>query len=168
MLHVRTTVNQSLLATTYLPQIKRAYRECRVWYRALLHNGAAMGLLVLFVLVLGEPFACIIHCQFLMPAEMHAGQMMYHHHAGMHGQAAMDMQSSPVSPTFVCVMNPAPRMPGDASSTMPPSPVHEMLAMTVAVVGVFLLLLLHLYEHAHFVPHRPIPPPLRPPILFAA
>ena len=160
-------MNHSPLATTYLQQFKRTYRVYRAWCRALLHNGSALGLLVMFVLVLGEPLACIIHCQFLMPAEMHREHMM-HHHAGMQDHVSMDMQSSPGSPVFVCVMNPTPRLPGDASSTMPPSPVHDMLAMTVAVAGVFLLLLLHLYERAPSAPSHGVSPPLRPPILFAS
>jgi hypothetical protein len=155
-------------------------RRClRVLRGRLRHKRAAVALVLLLALGVGEPLICILHCEIWLPMALQslmAGQHHHHHHPGMaHAQAEADapveaavvLRPSAEAPPATCFMRPRSDTPSDGPLPMPPSPVHEM----VAAAGVVLVLALgsgrHLLDPPRGPPRVPLPPPLRPPIPFA-
>jgi len=141
-------------------------------------------LLGLLVLGLGEPLLCIIHCELaealqeLQPRQsmvsMHHHDMMGHmgmsaapeaaamHSQHQHGPAPASAQTHGQS-AVDCLM---PGGPGPSPLT-PPSPIHDLLLTTLALLGTALACTAHLPLSR--LPPRYLgkPPPCPPPILAA-
>ena len=135
---------------------------------------------VLFALSLGEPLACIIHCQIWLPLAFHdyfAAQHQHEHHQHTHQivQQAPDptpidtagLYSTDTSTALLCGM-PGMGAGSNAPFYVPPSPVHDMLLAP----ALFFVILLLLGARPAAPPGDPppifLPRPLRPPILLAA
>jgi hypothetical protein len=154
---------------------RRAYRALRVRLRS---ARAAVALLVLLTLSLGEPLLCIIHCQVWLPLAYHsyfAGQHAHMHHASSHmmsADAAVGSDAIMVSPLSAngagCFMLRATGSHDGAPFHVPPSPVHDLLPTVVALLMLVWLSSTRPAAPPGDPPHIAHPPRLRPPIPFAA
>jgi hypothetical protein len=154
-------------------------RQWHAWRARLRRQRAAVTLLALLMLSLGEPLICIIHCQFWLPfayrsyfAAQHRHDHQGHSTALVPGATASINSAAPVfssegSPDPTCFMYDGV---GDGASVpfhVPPSPVHDIvLALLLLIMPVLL---------TRFLPESPPGDPpdiplfrlLRPPIPFA-
>jgi hypothetical protein len=162
-------------------QVERRWGALRARLR---RERAALALLTLLTLGVGEPLLCILHCQIWLPIAYHNHFAAQHQHAhqGHHAQHGAG-DSTPAATTraaeLAVVLPHAPAndpgcvMPNVSGSTdgvpfhVPPSPVHDVLPAFLALF--FAALLLHTRPAAPpgDPPRLAWPPPLRPPILFA-
>jgi hypothetical protein len=161
-------------------QIKRGWGTLRSRLR---RERAALALLTLLTLGLGEPLLCIMHCQIWLPIayQSHFAAQQQHAHHGHHTQhgasdgvpaAAPPAGSAAVLP-HAPANDPGCMMPRVSGSTdgvpfhVPPSPVHDALPAFLTLF--FAALLLHARPAAPpgDPPRHTWRPPLRPPILFA-
>jgi hypothetical protein len=140
------------------------------WRLRLCRERAAVALLVLLTIGLGEPLLCIIHCEFWLPMAYHsyfAAQHPHTHaHAGLHIQVsdevalptitsaagATSVRAAEAPAGIACFMQAGPGTGAPVPFHVPPSPVHDMLPTLL------LVLLLLLLTHA-----RPLAPPGDPP-----
>ena len=161
--------------------IRAVWQHLRAIRGRLRRERAALALLALIAIGLGEPLLCIVHCQIWLPIALHgyfsAQHAHQHDHAHMammsadqqaaaqNGAALIEATAEPTGST--CAMLGGAGQ-GSAPPHVPPSPVHEALPA--------LLLLLFV---APLVGMRPCAPPgdppwissrplLRPPILSLA
>jgi hypothetical protein len=157
-------------------QTKRALLAWRV---RLLSGRAAVALLLLFTLGLGEPVLCIIHCQIWLPIAFHsyfaAQHAHMHHHnlagvtaapaeppvARIAGAAAIAPTASTDSPT--CAFQ-SGSSSGSSPFYIPPSPVHDAIPALLLLLLVSLVVAAHPPPLAARPPHVFCEPPLRPPI----
>jgi len=155
-----------------------AWRRVRTWRARLRRKRAMLALAIVLLLGLGEPLACIIHCQIWLPFVSHmyfAAQLHHHHHHMSSGSSATAQPSalaysdarapSPNTPAPICELH------GSQSDGVPfhipPSPVHEMLPVCGLPIVLVILLLVNLITSPETSPNRCVPPLLRPPIAFA-
>lgn len=172
-MRVRTTIR------CWYSQIKRRWGALRARLR---RERAALALLTLLTLGLGEPLLCIIHCQVWLPIAYHsyfATQHVHHsHHAQHRVSGIMPADAAPAPGTAlmlspVSANDPACAMPTVSGSGdgvpfhAPPSPVHDVLPAFLALFFTALLLHVHPAAPPGEPPRRAWPPPLRPPIRFA-
>jgi len=129
---------------------------------------AAVALLVLLTLGLGEPLLCIIHCEFWLPMAYHSyfAAQHPHNHAGHHAQlndeattpataaaaSATSIRAAEESAATSCFMQGGLGTGAPVPFHVPPSPVHDMLPTLLLVL--ILVLLIHA---------RPLAPPGDPP-----
>jgi hypothetical protein len=173
---IRTTIRQ------WQSQLKRQWRALRARLR---REGAAVGLLALLTLGLGEPLLCIIHCQIWLPSAYHsyfAAQNQHAHHDqhahhGQHGlgarmSAAANEGSVVLTPSHASANDPSclmPRAAGDHGGVpfhVPPSPIHDVLPVFLTLSIAMLVLHTRPAAPPGDPPQRVWPPPLRPPIPF--
>ena len=169
------------IARRWHGQVKRRWGAVRARLR---RERAALALLTLLTLGLGEPLLCIIHCQIWLPIAYHsyfAAQHQHAHHAHYAQHGMNDSMSIAVAPAagVAMVLSPMsandpgcmmPRVTGNTDGVpfhVPPSPVHDVLPAFLALF--FAALLLHARPAAPpgDPPRLAWPPLLRPPILFA-
>jgi len=139
---------------------------------------AAVALLVLLTLSLGEPLLCIIHCQIWLPIAYHgsfAGQHAHMHHASSTVMAAQATSAddailiSPLPATNAsCFMLRAAGAHDGGPFHVPPSPVHDILPTLVALIMLVWLTSTRPVAPPGDPPRTAHPPRLRPPIPFAA
>jgi hypothetical protein len=162
--------------------IRSNYSQARRVYRALRKRlrsaRAAVALLVLLTLSLGEPLLCIIHCQIWLPIAYHsyfAGQ-----HAHMHHGSSHVMSAEAASASDAPLLSPLPA--NDASCFMlradgnhdgvpfhvPPSPIHDLLPTLVVLLMLVWLTSARPAAPPGDPPRIAHPPRLRPPIPCAA
>jgi hypothetical protein len=157
-------------------QTRRCLRAVRGRLR---HKRAAVALILLLALGVGEPLVCILHCEVWLPMAMQSLMAGQHHHYHHHGMAHADAGAgAPVeagvvlrppaeAPPATCFMRLRSDTPSDAPLPMPPSPVHEM----IAAAGVLLVLApcsaRYLADPPRGPPRVPLPSLFRPPIPFA-
>ena len=162
---------------SYYGQVRRAYGALRARLRS---ARAAVALLALLTLSLGEPLLCIIHCQIWLPIAYHsyfAAQHAHMHHptsnAMMPAEAATasgaTFVSSPLSDSDPsCFMQRAAGNRDGVPFHVPPSPVHDLLPTLVVLLMLVLLTSLRPAAPPGDPPHITHSPRLRPPIPFAA
>ena len=155
-------------------------RRWRAWCARLRRDRAALALVALLSLGVFEPLACIIHCQIWIPFVLRsyfAAQHQHHPHSpSTIPGAAADVRSVAETPVFLappiagsrwCFMD-----AGHGSSNqpfgVPPSPIHEMIPVLVLPLIAVLLMVARAVDPPGAPPHVAFPPPLRPPISFAA
>jgi hypothetical protein len=179
ILSVEVDVGNAADKRNILLQIKRALHAWRV---RLLSGRAAVALLLLFTLGLGEPMLCIIHCQIWLPLALDSyfaaqHQHMHHHN---HAQVAAAPAEPPVAraagaaaiastastDAATCAFQ---NGSGSGSSPLyiPPSPVHDAIPALLLLLLVSLVVAAHPPPLAASPPHVFYAPPLRPPISFA-
>lgn len=150
--------------------IRRARRRCAALRARLRRGQAAIALVALLALSLGEPLLCIAHCQIWLPLAFQSyfgAQHQHHHHAaadaaGTHTAAAL--AAAPAQP------EPCAMADGGAGAPfhVPPSPVHDMVATLIVLIVVVRLLFAHQVSPPGDPPAPLLPPLLRPPICCAA
>lgn len=167
-------------STTIRNLWRRARRLCRTRLRS---KRATIALLLLIVLMPGESLLCIIHCQLWLPIVFHSYFAAQHQHSHQHNHvhmiAAQPSQPASTARGDAVIAPSAPAAPmgclmdsgsgsGSAPFHVPPSPVHDM----VPVLLLLLLAPLAISRRPAAPPGDPpqvaLPPPLRPPIPFAA
>ena len=123
-----------------------------------------LALAIVLLLGLGEPLACIIHCQIWLPFVSHSylAAHLHHHHHISSGSSATAQPSAPAPSCDLYVGH-----SDSAPFHIPPSPVHEMLLAFGPPLLLVILLFVYLIVPPGPSPNRSIPPPLRPPITFA-
>lgn len=149
-------------------------RRWRAWRRGLRFDRASAALLIALLLALGEPLACILHCEVWLPIVLQSYLAAQHHHHHMPGMS-MPAEPAPASGAaiaatpdaepdgcFMAVGGPLSGVP-----TVPPSPVHEMLLWPELLLLVVLLTVTYRPAPPSDPPHVFIAPLLRPPILIA-
>lgn len=172
-MQIRATIRR------YSSRARRAYRALRTRLRS---ARAAVALLVLLTLSLGEPLLCIIHCQIWLPIAYHsyfASQHAHMHHQHMqHGSSHM-MPAEPASADAIgvsplpasdesCFMLRAAGNHDGAPFHVPPSPVHDLLPTLVMMLMLVWLTSARPAAPPGAPPRMSHPPQLRPPIPFAA
>jgi hypothetical protein len=165
---------------SYVGKAKRAYRALRTRLRS---ARAAVALLVLLTLSLGEPLLCIIHCQVWLPIAYHsyfAAQHTHMHHEHMQHGSSHTMAAEPADVGGTIGAAPLPasdtncfmqRATGAGDSTpfhVPPSPVHDLLPALVVLLSLVWLSSARPAAPPGDPPRISHPPQLRPPIPFAA
>lgn len=168
----------------------RPIRQARACVRRLRRDGAALAVLLVATLGLGEPLLCILHCQIWLPAAYSSyfaaqHQHMHHHMAGMAMSMSMGMDMSmPMdmsmgdAPAGERVGAPAPAQPpaGNCFTPsggpgvpfhIPPSPIHDLIPALILLI----LVAQRAYRYSPAPPGAPASPDvetlLRPPILRA-
>jgi hypothetical protein len=158
-------------------------RQERALRARLRREGAAVGLLMLLTLGLGEPLLCILHCQvwlpsayagYFAPQDLHSQHMHHNHHdmSAMPGMAASEGRST-LTPSHAAALDPSCFMAhaaGDQSGVpfhVPPSPIHDVLPIVVTLSIAMLALYARPADPPGDPPHHAWPPPLRPPIRLA-
>jgi hypothetical protein len=156
-------------------------RRQRALRARLRREGAAVGLLVLLTLGLGEPMLCILHCQIWLPSAYQGyfdpqGQHAHHNHHSMSASApaaAADTGGSLLSPSHAPALEPGCLMShaaGDQSGMpfhVPPSPIHDVLPIILTLSIIILALYARPAASPRDPPDRACPPLLRPPICLA-
>jgi hypothetical protein len=166
---------------TWYRQRRRQWSALRARLR---HQRAAVALVALLSVSLGEPLLCIIHCQLWIPfayQSYFATQHPHAHHtsathsgpthaAGMLAQATGAPQAGAVAPATgpTCFMGLTMSDVPGAPFHVPPSPVHDMLTAFVTVIAFMLIVRVGPAAAPGHPPNVPRPPQLRPPIPFAA
>jgi hypothetical protein len=137
---------------------------------------AALTLAALLLTVaLGEPLMCIIHCDFWLPRAFGhylAGQQhhQHQHHHNMGAEQAITapgaaaIAPAPAGASALCFSHIGHGGGSEAPFHMPPSPIHELLPMTLALLVVALAVMRCLVAPPGDPPIVFIPPLLRPPI----
>jgi hypothetical protein len=167
-------------------RLRMVRRRWRAWRARVERKRLALALVALLTIGLGEPLLCIIHCDLWLPS-MFGHQMashQHHHHGAMagmdHSGSIVGMDQASTSPGMINPIGAQPAEngapcfhggPNDGSEApfhVPPSPIHDMLPLTLVVTVVVSMLFVY----------RPVPPGdppriflsllLRPPIPFAA
>jgi hypothetical protein len=149
--------------------------------RRLRRERAAVTLMVLLTLGLGEPLLCIIHCQIWLPIAFNsyfAAQHRHdHHHHPMTAGATHAGLTAAGSTHAATVASPAPadmtecQLGGGSGSVpfhVPPSPVHDMIPALAVLSLVPLLIRAYLTAPPGDPPRIFLPPRLRPPIFLSA
>ena len=156
--------------------LRRRQRAMRARLR---RDRAALALLALITIGLGEPLLCIVHCQVWLPIALHGYFSAQHAHQHQHDHAHMAAMAADENAGAALLPDmPQPATPGcamlggagqgSAPPHVPPSPVHDLLPALLLILFV-----------ATLVGARPAarpgdPPPiffrplLRPPILASA
>jgi hypothetical protein len=168
------------MITAVLQSAPRVFARLRRRLVALRPRRSAPALLLAAVLAvsLGEPLACIVHCQLWLPAYIAAaaghghGQHGHDHgHGHQHGAATQAQAPAVVASALNqpgdthaggCVLRPV----GASSSTpyhLPPSPVHEAVAAAAPLLLALLLTALLALPPILAPPRFAAPPPLTPP-----
>lgn len=163
---------------------RQSVRQQRALQARLRREGAAVGLMVLLTLGLGEPLLCILHCQIWLPSAYQGyfapnDQQEQHAHHNHHSTstsapaAAANTGGSLLAASHAPALDPGcsiSHAAGDPSGVpfhVPPSPIHDVLpiALTLSIV----ILALHIRPAAPpgDPPDRACPPLLRPPICLA-
>ena len=161
---------------------RQSVRGVRAQRARLRREGAAVGLLVLLTLGLGEPLLCILHCQIWLPSayqgyfapQEQLDPHAHHNHHSMNAPVAAASDSDPLltlshAPTLDpgCFISHAA---GDQSGVpfhVPPSPIHDVLPIVLALSIVILGLYARPTPPPGDPPARACPPLLRPPIRLA-
>jgi hypothetical protein len=153
----------------------------RRWLSAQRPRRSAPALLLAAVLAvsLGEPLACIFHCQLWLPAYFAAagahshGHHSHHHgHGHQHGVASTHRDAPAVAATAHdraadthaggCALRPA-GSPSSAPYHLPPSPVHEAVVAAAPLLMALLLAALLALPPILAPPRLGAPPLLTPP-----
>jgi hypothetical protein len=159
-------------------------RQWRALRARLRREGAAIGLMVLLTLGLGEPLLCILHCQIWLPSayqgyfaphNQHDPQAHHNHHTmNASAPAAAANGGDPLlTPSHAAALDPGcfvPHAAGDQSGVpfhVPPSPIHDVLPIALALSIVILALYARPAAPPSDPPDRACPPLLRPPIRLA-
>ena len=160
---------------SYAGRVRRAYRALRIRLRSV---RAAVALLVLLTLSLGEPLLCIIHCQIWLPIAYHsyfAAQHAHMHHGSSHvmpGEAStstdMPLVSALPATDASCFMLRADGNRDGMPFHVTPSPVHDILPTLLVLLTLIWLLSTQPAAPPGDPPRIIHPPRLRPPIPFAA
>jgi hypothetical protein len=143
-------------------------RQVHAWRIRLRRERAAVALLMLLTLGVGEPMLCIIHCEFWLPIAYHSyfAAQHPHSHAGHRIQpgdesaalatdsaaGAASIRASETPAAASCFMNGGLGTGAPVPFHVPPSPVHDMLP--TLLIALLLVLLTH---------PRPLAPPGDPP-----
>ena len=163
------------------------YRQCRrQWYalRARLrHQRAAIALVVLLSLSLGEPLLCIVHCQLWIPfayQSYFAAQRLHDHHthtahsgptlaAESLAQATGGRSVQAVAPATgpTCFMGCTVDESSGVPFHVPPSPVHDIVPALMTVIAFVLVTRILPAAAPGDPPNVSHPLQLRPPIPFA-
>ena len=157
----------------------QARRACGALYTRLRHARAAVALLAVLTLALGEPLLCIIHCQIWLPIAYHsyfAAQHAHVHHstsiATMSAEAAASgapfVSSALSSSDASCFILRAAGSHGGVPFHVPPSPVHDLLPTLLVLITLVLLTSIRPAAPPGDPPDIAYSPRLRPPIPFAA
>jgi hypothetical protein len=154
-------------------------RRWSSWRARTRRRRAALALAPLVLLVaLGEPLMCIIHCDFWLPRAFGhylAGDQHHqhqHHHTGAApatGYAARPPNTTTVAQAPACGVHGCFSHIGHGAGSeapfhVPPSPIHELLPMTLIVLAVALAVTSRLVTPTSSPPSVFIAPILRPPI----
>ena len=139
---------------------------------------AAVALVVLLTLSLGEPLLCIIHCQIWLPIAYHsyfAAQHAHMHHTAQHGMSnemstasGALLVSAPPATDAGCFMLRADGNHDGVPFHLIPSPVHDILPTLLVLLTLIWLLSTQPAAPPGDPPRIIHPPRLRPPIPFAA
>jgi hypothetical protein len=162
---------------SYYRQARRAYGALRARLRC---AGAAVALLAVLTLALGEPLLCILHCQIWLPIAYHSYFAAQHAH--MHHSTSNASMSTGAATASGAAFISLPVSAGDASCFMlraagnhggvpfhvPPSPVHDLLPALVVLIALVLLTSIRPAAPPGDPPRITHSPRLRPPIPFAA
>lgn len=167
-------------STTIRNLWRRARRLCRARLRS---KRAAIALLLLIVLMPGESLLCIIHCQIWLPIAFHsyfaAQHQHLHQHDHVHVSAAQPTQPLSAARGDAFVVSSASAAPtgclmgsgsgsGSVPFHVPPSPVHDMVPALLLLLLAPLAISRRPMAPSGDPPQVALPPPLRPPIPFAA
>lgn len=153
---------------------RRARRFRRTVRARLRRDGATAALLVVLALGLGEPLACIIHCQFWLPILLHTLAPAHHHHVhalaapGASERILTDDSATTLPGMASCLVRQGPLTDSDLPIPVPASPVHEMVLAIVASLAVSLLISILPAPPSVDPPPISYPPPPRPPNLLPA
>jgi hypothetical protein len=159
-------------------------RQRRALGARLRREGAAVGLLVLLTLGLGEPLLCILHCQIWLPSayqgyfapqDQHDPHAHHNHHSmsASTPAAVVNTGGSLLTPSHAPALDPGCFMSqaaGDQSGVpfhVPPSPIHDVLPIILTLSIVVLALYARPATPPGDPPDRTCPPLLRPPICLA-
>src|SRR5262245_29959820 len=136
-----------------------------------------LALAITLMLGLGEPIACIVHCQIWLPFVFHsffAAHQHHHHHNMPPSNPAAAQSNAPVyghaqtaPPSSLAPICEIHGGQSDGAPFHPPSPVHEMLPAFGPPLALVIVLLVYLIGPPGTPPNRSISPLLRPPIAFA-
>jgi hypothetical protein len=160
--------------------VLRTKRALHAWRVRLLSRRAAVALLLLFTLGLGEPLLCIIHCQIWLPLAFHSYFAAQHAHAHGHAHPAAAPTAQPAQQAVgATITSPIPSEHttcafqggseyGSVPFHVPPSPVHDMLPALVVLMLLVALIGMRPAAPPGDPPNISHPPRLRPPIPFAA
>jgi hypothetical protein len=126
---------------------------------------AFASLLVLGVLVVGEPLMCVLHCHLWMPGGVvdDAGAIVTHQHHHAHGAVSASANAESVAVSAQTALRCADHTPG-SDSTLPPSPLHDLTLPVALALGALMMQARRLAMARASTLLLRLPPPTPPPI----
>src|SRR5215218_4698173 len=101
---VAISIGAAVRNTAYKHIWRRLRQHAHVWQIRLRRERAAVALLVLLTLGVGEPMLCIIHCQFWLPMAYHSYFAVQHPHN--HNHAGHRLQTGDEAATLTAISTP--------------------------------------------------------------